>query len=103
MTLAMERSILPPPVVTTAIWPSATSVRNALEIATPERLLKLRLIGQHGEDRPQQDDAEKRPDPAIARGPGRQTRSFSCLAPPPFAAVFSARISNRSSPCTAAL
>ena len=44
MTLAIERSMLPPPVVTTAIWPSATSTRNELEIATPERLLRLNWL-----------------------------------------------------------
>src|ERR1700735_4911733 len=44
MTLAIERSILPPPVVTTAIWPSPTRTRNELEIATPERLLKLNWL-----------------------------------------------------------
>ena len=44
MTLAIERSILPRPVVTTAIWPSAHSVRNELDTATPDSELRLKLL-----------------------------------------------------------
>ena len=51
VTLAIERSMSPPPVVTTAIRPSAARTKNELEIAIPERVPKLQPAGDGGKQR----------------------------------------------------
>ena len=42
MTPGMERSILPLPLAITNIWPMATITRKEAEVATPERLFRLK-------------------------------------------------------------